>query len=316
LPSLSRFVAPVSYEDRAIVDFLCREPTAPDSCGNNWLYYLCLCRDHNQWFRYWDGQALIFITPRPGLSGAVAFIRPLGTNIPETLSRLARIYVQKTKQPVAVKNISLQQFRELQGFGFSDYKANDGWQISLGYRYDDEQYEEVVISLFPYLAQSQESLSDNKEGDPSLTLAVERLEVSSHRRDLERILEMWVAFYLTRNPKENVDHMLGVYRSFVFEPANQGWVFRVDRNTVGFIVTAPGLPFTLDFYAALYDPAFRNRGISTKMYEMAFRLAVQKGYMYAGLGGSEVKSLFDFKRSFKPHRLIKRTHAILYPKVQ
>lgn len=317
MPKYPKFVAPVSESDRAIVEALCREPTAPYSCGNNWLYYQCLCRDKSDWLRYWDGDTFIFITPHPSKMGAYAFVRPLGASIIETVAKLARIYIQKTEQPVVVKNISPEQFQSLKAYGFSDYEPDDGWNMKFGYRYDEEQHEEVIVSILPFLIdECSKKYKTNTNPDADIELLVEQLNVNTHRKEMQHILERWVEFYTVRNVKETKEHLSGVYNSFIYELSNRGWIFKVDRQVVGFIVAAPGLPYTLDFYAALYDPAFRSRGISSQMYKIAFQLAAERGYTFVGLGGSETDSLHTFKRRFKPHRLIKRTHAVLYPKMK
>lgn len=325
-------VTEVSEDDYSLVDALCHAPSAPKMGGNSRLYYLSTCR--RGWEKYWDGEQFIPITPCPPNKGGTAFVRPIGMWKPETIAALAREYVAATREQVVVKNISGDQARQLSPYGFGPYREEDGW--SGYYRYDEEEYPEVMVDLdqycssyaatrvhnqnqkpFPQTILDHKGIIASSVGEPfrkrfinslresaALNLSVEDLDVRAHREEMMNFIFSWSEDYIARKAsKENtgdLDDLRLTYTSFVFEPYGGGWLFRREGKAVGFIRCAPGFDNVLDFYAAPYDPApcLKKQALHFEMYNIALHLARAAQYTKANFGGSEEETLYYFKRRF------------------
>lgn len=155
MSSLLPLVCEVDQNDRALIDKLCQEKDAPRSCGNHWFGFKSSCR--RGWKRFWDNEMFLSITRCP--QGGTAFVRPLGMWKPALVARLAREYLEATKRRVVVKNISREQFEDLNSFGFGAYREGDAWdrrylEFAKGGKThkDEEEYPEVIVDVAGYRA--------------------------------------------------------------------------------------------------------------------------------------------------------------------
>lgn len=310
---LIKYISFYEDKDRNLISSLCKEPTAPKSCGNNWLYYKCACR--YGWLRYWDGKTFIPITSRPSLDGAYAFVRPLGSEVPNTTSNLAQEYVRMTGKPVVIKNISEEVFVELLNYGFEDYHPSDGWSPS--YRYDEENYPEITVNAAHYVSEKKtRNFREKLRKGRKIVLQMEAINTVAHREEMLQILHLWAKNYYSRYPSggETESSLMHIYLSFAFEIDNQGWLFRAENKAVGFIIEAAGYERSIDLYTAIYDPEYSKKEIAIQMYDMVLHNAAKRNINHVGLGGSEKENLYRFKKYFRPYKESKRYHAVLYPK--
>lgn len=288
--------------------------------GNSWSYIL-----QGTFFgsyKYYDGKTILAITTRyPGKTPFV-IVKAAGKNYIEKIAEIATKLRAISGERVIVKNLNSDEFKKLQNFGFTDYLIGDCW--SERFKYDDDTYPEAIVHIPTALALKGSKFKLLKYRINALRRR-HRILVEKYTpiifADGIKVWQKWSASFVKRFEKElkanPLDaHSIDLHKTYVerlssiYDGKNVfSYMLYIDGEPHAFTLAEKVSPSTIGFYSNISSNT--HQGLSELLLYEAFARALQAGFTYANLGGSEFESLFNFKKKFAP-KLVQKTHAILY----
>ncbi len=221
---------------------------------------------------------------------------------PREFWRSLRCVARATDVALIVKSVAEQEAKEaVEAPGVRSYRSNEGWSPVA--RWDEQSFPEVILDL-------------NRRGARSVVLPNTEFHECSPADALRlgrRAADRWMDWYLLRRqefPRVDLqsyyNHALrkqALYRAdFRFvclhlgEPAGFAYASRIsDRQVDVWVCLAAGEPPLL----------------SREFLRYLRRFFAEQGFSFLGLGGSELRSLYHFKRRLAGRRLVRRTHLVV-----
>lgn len=222
---------------------------------------------------------------------------------------------------VIVKHIDEEQCQKMKELGLRQYNRSEGWDDLA--REDDQTYPEVildtrVISTEPEDFARNPIRNDVINGRYALLAEESLLVHKPHTKErLLAVFYSWIKRFEQRQP-DIVDEGFITWHQQAFEniTGNKGidLYFLRDVQTqrdIGIFALARSTQMQIDI---VFSFIAEERG---NFQRVAFGWLLSKihslGYQWANLGGSERKSLFEFKKSLGSHELLNTHHLVCDP---
>ncbi len=312
-------VSPITNEDHTLFDQFIGENTLDFS--NSWLYTKQATAFGGNKYHY--NKTLIAFTVYRPHTLPWAFVQYLGKNAMRQAFVLGQKLMKDFNTPIIFKNLTEKQYSELVSYGCQDYRPGDGWNAF--YRYDDDTFPETIVEtdrLCSLQGRSYHSIRSRIRQFYKNNIRVEQY-TPSHYSDTLLILEKWLTMIKYRYEKylENdpiILHSASIHRNFIeYITKNQdshciAQLIYIDDVPISFAIGYKISNSTLGVYTTV-TATDKIKGLSEATTYELVKSALQKKYKYVNLGGSEFKSLLNFKKKFNPSIAIQKRHAILYP---
>ncbi len=230
--------------------------------------------------------------------------------------------VKASGNKVILKNLSSSQYYTLKSRGFKDYSVGDGW--SPGYRYDDDTYPQVVYDCVSSVSMKGGAFRNLKWFYRRLRPKMQVVEYSrALQDDALRVLKGWKKIVVERLANRAISD------EFLFYSVDIHGLFIEDRMaTLGdgfaFLVYLNGRPVGFNYSSFTADEncvsSFTNitsdgtKGLSELLMKEQLTIALERGKKFLNIGGSEFKSLHEYKMKFRPKTLIRKYHVVDYLK--
>ncbi len=317
-------ISKISQRDKILFESYYKKNKNTLDFSNCWLY--TIQSTIFAAFKFYDGKTLIPFTTKKPNEHSYAIVQYLGPNAAQKAFKLASTLSEISNKQVIFKNLTPDQFKSFQKLGSTDYEKGDCWNKF--YRYDDDTYPETIVSLKDLISLKGNQLKTIryrvnyfiKHYNPVVKNYTNR---SSLKEGLE-IVEKWLRMisqryeeYLKEDPI--ILHSAELHKKFV-ESINSG---KLGKSCISKIIYVSGQPVALGIAHKISEDCiglYTNvttidlKGLSESIIFEVLKEALNQGYKYANLGGSEFESLLRFKEKFKPIKYIQKTHAVLYPK--
>ncbi len=258
------------------------------------------------------------------LDGALIVVRPEFAD-PEIASLCSTLQAlaETAGSRLIVKQLQKDAESEFASRSFRHYAAQEGWRR--GERLDDQTFPEVVLDAkAPWPASNQLARSDAARRVKNSEILIETGSaapggpiIPSRREVFREVFNKWLKdFHRRHQNRADAEFLEWNIRAVetVFSEPGMEFVFVSEPNEcdpfAAFAVAASS-DQQLDVYLAFHCASREN------MHRVAYwylrQWAFEQNYHWLNLGGSERRSLFDFKTSLGPHRLIKTTHLLYDP---
>ena len=317
-------VTPIAKADELVFNkYFENNPSSLDY-GNSWCYIVQSVFFGG--YKYYDDKNLVSITTKTPGNFPIVITKYLGDNSIAKTAEIADKYVQAYNQPVIIKNLDKDEFDKFVAYGFRDYAEYDAWHK--GFRYDDDTYPQLVVFL-------QDLIQLKGRKYKQLRYRVDRFKRENNhavtnylpQRDLQsslQVLKSWTYWLFDRYSKEIESnplllHSVSLHKKFL-QNLPQGTngkdyftsLVYVNKNPAAFALAHKISNECVGVYSNFSKADIT--GLAEFLVYSVLSKAYEAGYKYANLGGSEFKSLHDFKMKFKPIKKLQKLHAVLYPK--
>ncbi len=224
---------------------------------------------------------------------------------PDEFWKTAASLARRLEATLVVKSVSPAQAEiAAEMAGARPYSAGEGWADEA--RWDDQTFPEVVLDLKP---DSWRRESDDRR------VEFESVDPTTAGPEFREISLRWMDWFEQRRPEFSRVAVQRYYEAMlsdgVLSQVDYGFLVRFGGRPAGFAVISEVSDFQVDLWTCLTleEPA----KLAQFFYSYLRENLRAKGYLWMGLGGSEHRSLFHFKRCLGPRRTLKRTHLVVPP---
>lgn len=228
-------------------------------------------------------------------------LRPEIEDAAEFWPRLGRA-ARQLDRAFVVKSVDCSVANAAAGTGLARlYRDGEGWSAVA--RYDDQTFPEVVLDLTRPGAAA--------DCDPAVTF--ERLEPQQAYTAAREVVRMWLEWYLDRHAEYARDEIVSYYDFALSRPVldrmDDHFVACMGSRPVAFAASSRIAGDQADLWVCLTtadSPCLSRAFLGHIRRELS-----AEGVRYLGLGGSELRSLFHFKRRLGGKTLLHRTHLLV-----
>lgn len=314
-----QWITELSVENKDLFDEFQKSKDSEDF-SNSWFYTMQSTIFGA--YKYYDEKTLISFTTKTPNETPFAITDYLGENALEKAFELGKKLKEISGKQVIFKNLTKAQAEKLKKLGCEDYRKGDYWNKF--YKYDDDTFPETIIDLKELVSLKGNDLKRLRYRVNSFYKNDYRVEnySSEYSEVAIGIIEKWLKLIEQRFEeylKEDkiILHSAEIHKKFL-ELINTGEA----NDSLAKIIFLNKKPVALAIGYKISDKTFglytnvavddTIKGLSeTIIYEL-LKTAYEKGYSYANLGGSEFKSLLNYKDKFKPLKYLQKTHFVLY----
>ncbi len=281
---------------------------SPETYGNAWTYIIqgmYGIGDYGIGYKYYDGENLISLCFYPKLhhEDVIPFyiVRPMGKDYIDIIIKLADIVKTKFGTRTYVKKIFKGDYDTLISKGFSDVKLSP-WQNDVPS--EDDTYPERILDVNKTIELAR-SLGRTRQLNRSLRnyLKTKNDNIYSFKsifENKEDSRELVAKFfkqreYLISRPEDyhNIIDFHGPDDIYT-----QTIIYKED-DPIGMYIVEHQSKELASLYATITDREVDNYLTDFLMFDLLLKLEAM-GVKYLNLGGSEFKSLDEFKLKFKP----------------
>ncbi len=270
-------------------------------------------------YKYYDGQNLSAVCAYPHLekpqTHVFYWIRPMGETILDKIANFSQKLLIKLGLPTYVKKIFKEQFNYLKTKGFKDISSFPWHRLAPA---EDDTYPERIIAIKKTLLLANQANKNTRLGRAfryylsflkKNTLVFK--SIFQYPKETKKILFDFFQ-YIKQQKKANVSEAPDFY-SLLSKPPKLSLI----REELMYLHSQPAGFYFLELqdknFASLYATITRrdlfNHLTEYMMFHILFKLK-KMGFSYLNLGGSEIKSLDDFKLKFSPQKENKMYWAV------
>lgn len=301
-------ISPISPDDYPLFNQFFN--TSPETYGNAWTYVIQGMYGIGKFgigYKYYDGKNLVAICFYPKLhhEDVIPFyiVRPMGESYINIIKKLSSEVSKLFQARVYVKKIFKDDYKSLVQSGFQDVSVSP-WQDDVPA--EDDTYPERIIDIEKTLSISS-TLGRTRQLNRSLRNYLKtksegkyRFEsIFEHNSDAKALVDKFFKQrdYLISRPEDY--HNIIDYH--VERDIYTECLIYLDNEPVGMYIVEHQSPQLASLYATITDREKDNYLTDFIMFDLMFKLK-EKGVRLLNLGGSEFKSLDDFKLKFKPSK--------------
>ncbi len=293
--------------------------------GNSWSYItqgMYGIGPEKKGYKYYDGENLSAMVVYPRVENpedhAFFWIRPMGPSITKKITQLSQEILNLYDIPIFVKKIFQNQKNKLIKGGFNEIE-DFPWHPKVPS--EDDVFPERILDIQNTL-QTAKKLGRTRQLNRSLKIYEKYknnpdLKIQSISQNKAHTIDLIHRFFKWQhnNKKLNVsipyDYFNLIENSHT-ENVLEGLIYIKD-NPVGLYYAEKQKAPHASLYASITDRDFSNDIIDFLIFHLLNKLNSEaKGIKYLNLGGSEQKSLDEFKQKFKPTSSQSMHWAVLY----
>lgn len=322
---MNKFITHPDFSIHSILDINAIEPPArmPEYFGHAAWYYRIITRNtRDVRYIYHDNKFVCALAPSWScgsngfLDKAMVVVRPvLNDVLAIKFSTMLVKASQKSGRPIAVKHLALRYDDAFIEAGFRRYRHGEEWYP--GQQHDDQTFPEIVLDLDKNEALFHRGSSLNSVGADNYVLtSLNNLSIITRDKILERILcifQLWKENFLVRKSDcvPGVDDWYARAFNIILDSDKFDLLFISDaaeKRDVAFFAISHTSESQIDVVIAVV--AKFKGDFYRKAYAMVAEWAKKMSIQWMNLGGSEEKSLHDFKSSLGIHRVLDATHVL------
>ena len=320
----NKYITPVTKKDYDLFQsFFDKEP---HTYGNSWTYVtqgVYGIGPENLGYKYYDGKNLSMVCVYPKIEQpdlhVFYWIRPMGSTVLDVISDFSHDLLAQQKIPTYVKKIFKEQFDYLRSKGFTDTKQFPWYSACSS---EDDTLPEKIINVNETLTKVLKVKKEDKikrsfqyYRNFLTNNAITIDSIFKNKKEAKNILKLFFSKSKnSNNLKKNISKPEDFY-NLIENPAKysniiENLFFAKDIGLGFFIIQIQNKK-----YASLYATiTLRNiiNHLSDFIIFYALKNLQEKNIEYLNLGGSETKSLDNFKNKFLPDLSLKMYWASLY----
>ncbi len=283
----------------------------PHTYGNSWTYItqgMYGIGPHKLGYKYFDGQNLSAITTYPRVEDpdmqVLFWIRPMGKTIIPALFDISKKVQSDLNLNVYAKKLFVEQYNELVNLGFHDVSTFPWHAI---YPMEDDTFPEQIYDVEHTIDLAEHSVKGTKirrshRYYKSIQKQSEVTHLSSEGRG-EEVIGIIDSFF-TNDPKVksvNISNPFDYYGLTIRNPKARmyGQIYYFKEKPISFYCIEKQAGNYASQYATLSLREDSNHIVDFMMFDIFYTLR-SEGISKLNLGGSETKTLDEFKKKYQP----------------
>ncbi len=309
LAKKNKYISPITKEDFPLFEsFFAKEA---HTYGNSWTYVtqgMYGIGKNNLGYKYYDGENLSAVSVYPKIENpdlnVFYWIRPMGKGILDVIDEFSKDLLDRDNVPTYAKKLFEDQYKYLKKRGFQDVDKFP-WHSTAPA--EDDTYPERILDIGKTIEEAKNAGKTRQLGRSLKNYymyknddEVEKASVFRNEEDAFEVAKRFFKFQTKKN-KPNVSNAYDFY-NVIYNLEKQDILEEIvyKKNiSVAFYFSVVQNEDYASLYAMLSDRELHNNVSDFLIFRILNRLKSNK-LKHLNLGGSELKSLDEYKQKFRP----------------